>query len=459
MHKPVACVIAFSLLTLPLSARANWPEFRGPTGDGHVAAADSAAGLPLEWSETKNVRWKTPIPYQGWSTPVVMDGQVWLTTATEDGHDFYAVCVDAETGDVIRNEHLFHCDEPEPLGNNVNCYASPSPAVEPGRVYVHFGSFGTACLDTSTGEVLWNRDDLPCRHYRGPASSVVLFDPSGSVPIFGSEKMGTDPLSANQVHNGLVILTFDGADLQYVIALDKATGETVWKTDRDVEWNDQNLTGEYAKYADMAKEGDFRKAHSTPLIVTADDKLQLLSGGAKATFSYDPRTGSEFWRVHYDDWSVAPRPLCEDGTAYIVTGLMHPELWAVSTDGAGDVTESHVRWRLKTGVAKTASPVLVDGLIYMVSDDGIASCVDALAGEVVWKKRLGGRYAASPIYADGRLYFFNQDGQTTVLQPGREFELLATNTLNDGFMASPAVADGALFLRTKSHLYRVEDGP
>jgi outer membrane protein assembly factor BamB len=460
-------------------AHGDWPEFRGPTGDGHVADGDSAGNLPLEWSETENVRWKTAIPHLGWSTPVVLDGQVWLTAATEDGHDFYAVCVDADSGDVLHNVHLFHSDEPEPLGNNLNCYASPSPAIEPGRVYVHFGSFGTACLDTSTGEVLWKRDDLRCRHYRGPSSSVVLFDPgsvpifaesgsiadSGSVPIFGSEKMGTDPLATKQAPHGLVILTLDGADLQYVIALDKATGETVWKTDRDVEWNDQNLTGEYAKYAHLAREGDFRKAHSTPLVVTADDKLQLLSGGAKATFSYDPRTGQEYWRVHYDDWSVAPRPIYEDGTAYIVTGLMHPELWAVSTDGTGDVTESHVRWRLKQGVAKTASPVLVDGLIYMVSDDGIASCVDAESGEVVWKKRLGGRYASSPIYAAGtrssgsRLYFFNQDGQTTVLQPGREYELLATNALDDGFMASPAVADGALFLRTKSHLYRIDESP
>lgn len=440
MHKFTACISALLFVALTFSARADWPEFRGPTGDGRVADGDSAGNLPLQWSETENVRWKTAIPHLGWSTPVVMDGQVWLTTATEDGHDFYAVCVDADSGDILHNVHLFHSDDPEPLGNNVNCYASPSPAIEPGRVYVHYGSFGTACLDTSTGEVLWRRDDLRCRHYRGPASSVVLFDDTA-------------------------ILTFDGADLQYVIALDKATGETVWKTDRDVEWNDQNPTGEYAKYIDLARDGDFRKAHSTPLVVTADGKLQLLSGGAKATFSYDPRTGHEYWRVHYDDWSVAPRPIYQDGTAYIVTGLMHPELWAVETDGAGDVTESHVRWRLKRGVAKTASPVLVDGLIYMVSDDGIASCIDAESGDVVWKKRLGGRYASSPIYAAGtrssgsRLYFSNQDGQTTVLQPGREYELLATNALDDGFMASPAVADGALYLRTKSHLYRIEESP
>ncbi len=427
----VAFVVLVVLAVGSLVQGAGWPEFRGPHGDGHAAASDDAAsaGLPLEWSESKNVRWKTEIPYRGWSTPVVLDGQIWLTTATEDGHDFYAICVDAETGKLLHNELVFHCDQPEPLGNNMNCYAACSPAIVPGRVYVHFGSYGTACLDTRTGKPIWQRDDLPCRHFRGPSSSVVLFE-------------------------NLVILTLDGADLQYVVALDKNTGETVWKTDRNVEWNDGDVTG---PLADFAKQGDFRKAHSTPLVVDVGGQPQLVSGGAKAAFGYDPRTGRELWRVHYDDWSVAPRPLYENGVAYIVTGLMHPELWAVRTSGTGDVTDTEVLWRLKTGVAKTASPLLVDGLIYMASDDGVATCVDAATGKVVWKKRIGGRYASSPIYAAGRIYYFDQDGKTTVIEPGREYKLLATNELDDGFMASPAVADGALFLRTKSHLYRIEE--
>lgn len=434
MHFRRLAVVGLSVLAIATSAMAaGWPEFRGPTGDGHAAAnTDASKKLPLEWSESKNVRWKTPIPHRGWSTPVVMDGQVWLTTATEDGHDFYAICVDRESGEIVHNIPLFHCDKPEPLGNNVNCYAACSPAIEPGRVYVHFGSYGTACLDTASGSVIWKRDDMPCRHYRGPSSSVALFE-------------------------NLVLLTFDGADYQYITALDKATGETVWKTDRNVEWNDQNLTGEYAKYAEMAKDGDFRKAHSTPLIVNHNGEPLMLSGGAKATFGYDPRTGRELWRVHYDDWSVAPMPVYRDGVAYIVTGLMHPELWAVKTDGTGDVTDTNVLWRIKQGVAKTASPLLVDGLIYMVNDDGVASCVDAETGEAVWKKRIGGKHAASPIFAEGRIYFFNQDGETTVIRPGREFDELATSTLDDGFMSSPSAADGAFYLRTKSHLYRIED--
>ncbi len=427
--------LVLGLLTVTLStAWADWPEFRGPTGDGHVTAdkGGQPLGLPLTWSEKENVRWKTEIPHIGWSTPVIMNGQVWLTTATQEGHDFYALCIDAKSGKILHNKLLFHCDQPEPLGNYLNCYAAPSPTIEPGRVYVHFGNYGTACLDTATGDVVWERTDLPCRHYRGPSSSLVLFE-------------------------NLLILTMDGADLQYVVALDKRTGETVWKTDRDVEWNDQDVTGKGEAEAKRLLDGDHRKAHSTPLIVNVDGSPLMLSCGAKALFAYDPRTGHERWRAYVDDFSVAPRPLYQDGIAYVVTGITHPELWAIQANAQGDLTESDsVLWRIKKGVPKTASPILVDGLIYMISDDGITHCIEIATGDPVWQKRIPGKFAASPIYADGRLYFCDQDGQTTILKPGREFETLATNTLDSGCMASP-VADGkALILRTKTHLYRVE---
>ncbi len=254
------------------TARADWPGFRGPWGNGHASAPGDHAmmGLPLHWSETNNVKWKTPIPNRGWSTPVVMGGQVWVTAATIDGHDFFAICVNAETGQIQFNRQVFHSDNPEPLGNgaSMNCYATPSPVIEPGRVYVHFGSFGTACLDTQSGAVIWKRNDLPCRHYRGPSSSLAMWD-------------------------NLLILTFDGADRQYLAALDKHTGKTVWKTDRSVAWNDENVPGQ------MARDGDQRKAHSTPLIVVASGKPQILSTGAKAAYGYDPSTGKEFWKVRY----------------------------------------------------------------------------------------------------------------------------------------------------------------
>lgn len=422
----VMVVLAFGWL----GARADWPEWRGPWGDGHVSAPGDPrrVGLPLHWSETENVKWKTELPERGWSTPAVMGGKVWLTTATPDGHDFFVLCVDAETGRIQRNEKLFHCDSPEPLGNNMNAYATPSPVVEPGRVYVHFGSYGTACLDTSSGKVLWQRQDLPCRHYRGPSSSPVLFE-------------------------GLLILTMDGVDLQYLVALDKQTGKTVWKTPRSVAWNDENVPGQ------LARDGDMRKAHSTPLIVKRGEKFQMLSAGAKAAYAYDPQNGQELWRVQYNAWSAAPRPLYDQGLALIISGFGgKTELLGVRVDGHGDVTDTHVAWRFDTIVAKTASPVLVDGLLYMVSDDGMVTCLESATGNRVWRERLGGRYAASPIYGDGRLYFFSREGKTTVLKPGRTCEFLATNTLSGGFMASPAVAGKALFLRTITHLSRVESG-
>lgn len=425
-------LIAASIFSLPSQALGDWPEFRGPQGNGHASKnSNGTAGLPLHWSETNNVVWKTPIPYRGWSTPVVLANQVWVTTATVDGHDFFAIGLDAANGKVLFNEKVFHSDDPEPLGNgaSMNCYATPSPVIEPGRVYVHFGSFGTACLDTANGNVLWKRDDLRCRHYRGPASSLVQ-------------------------HGDLIILTMDGADLQYHVALDKKTGKTVWKTDRSVVWNDENVPGQ------MARDGDLRKAHSTPLIVMDQNRPLMLSAGAKAAYGYNPITGEELWKVQYADWSVAPRPLYDQGIAFFVTGLTKAELLAVKTGGNGDVTSSNVLWRLKTHIGKYASPLLVDGLLYTAAEESFVSCIEASTGRVVWAERIGGKYAASPVYADGRLYFPSQDGTTTILNSGRTFEVLAKNKLNDGFMASPAVSGKALFLRTRSHLYRIEaNGP
>ena len=432
MHRSsVNTSLCFHIFVIAILAQftvlADWPEFRGPFGNGYVLADGDTRtlGLPIHWSETENLKWKTEIPYRGWSTPVIMDGQIWLTTATLDGHDFFVIRVDAETGQIKLNEKLFHCDKPEPLGNNVNCYGTPSPAIEPGRVYVHFGSYGTACLDTKTDKVLWKRDDLPCRHYRGPSSSLILFE-------------------------NLLILTMDGVDKQYHAALDKKTGQTVWKTDRSVAWNDENVPGQ------MARDGDLRKAHSTPLIVKVNGKYQMLSSGAKAAYAYDPRTGREIWRVQYPAWSAAPMQVLYKDMAIIITGMGTTELWAVKTDGEGDVTDTKIVWKYNNTVAKTASPIIVDDLLYMVSDEGIVTCLEAATGKRVWREKLGNRYAASPIYGDGHLYFCDQQGKSFVLKPGRTLQPVATNSLEIGMMASPAVDGKSLYLRTKTHLNRIE---
>ncbi len=422
-------LILMSLAGVRPAAGGDWPEMRGPWRDGHVQAAGDTKpiGLPLHWSEKENVKWKTEIPFRGWSTPVVMGGQVWLTTATEDGHDFYALCLDAGTGKILVNKKLFHADNPEPLGNSVNCYATPSPVIEPGRVYIHFGSYGTACLDCATAKVLWQRTDLPCRHYRGPSSSPILFE-------------------------NLLIVTLDGVDLHYIVGLDKETGRTLWQTNRSVAFNDEDMPGE------MARLGDQRKAHSTPIIVTNAGQTLLLSAGAKAFYAYDPRTGRELWMVRSGDHSPAPRPVFDNGQAYFVSGLSKTELFAVKVDGHGDVTDTHVAWRRKTHIGKFSSPILVDGLIYSAAEQSFVTCLDSATGEVVWTERIGGTYEASPIYADGRLYFFDTQGAATVIKPGRACDIVATNKLDSGLMASPSVAGKAFYIRTKTHLYRIEDG-
>lgn len=422
-------VALFMPVCILCCARADWPEFRGPHGDGHVAASadETPVGLPLKWSETENVKWKTEIPFRGWSTPVTLGNQVWLTTATLEGNDFFAICVDATTGKIIFNEKIFHCDNPEPLGNNVNCYASPSPVVEAGRVYVHFGSYGTACLDTSNAKVIWKRTDLPCRHFRGPGSSPIAFE-------------------------NLLILTMDGIDVQYMVALDKRTGATVWKTDRTAIWGDLDPDGK------PHMEGDFRKAYSTPLVANVNGTFQLLTAGAKAMYGYDVRTGKELWKVRHDCFSAAVRPVYFNGLAMMCTGVgKKNEMLAIKVDGKGDVTASHVAWRTDMSVPRTPSPILVGKLLYMISDDGTLSCIEPMTGKLNWRERIRSNYCASPVYADDRIYFFGNQGKTTVVKPGPTFQVVGTNTLDNGFMASPAVHGKAFILRTKTHLYRIED--
>jgi outer membrane protein assembly factor BamB len=407
-----------------LAAEEGWPRFRGPRGDG----SSSARELPLYWSETNNVRWKVAIPDAGWSSPAVADDRIWLTSATADGRVFSAYCVEAASGRILHALPLFRCAAPEPLGNSVNGYASPSPAVGSGRVYAHFGSYGTACLDAASGRELWRREDLACRHYRGPGSSVIL-------------------------HHDLLILTFDGVDQQYVTALDARSGKTVWRTDRAIAWKDLDESGK------PKREGDFRKGFATPIVIEANGRQQLISAASSTLFAYDPDSGKELWRVTNSAHTPAVSPIFADGRVLAVTGHGAAELLGVRPDGSGDVTASHVAWRVGgKDVPLTASPVACGGLLYTVSDHGALTCYETATGRSVWRQMVGGNYQASLLCAGDRVYCFGVSGKTTVLRAGsRTFEKLADNRLGTGFMASPAVLGNELILRTKTHLYRISN--
>lgn len=399
----------------------NWPQFRGPDGTGH----SDATSLPLNWSEKQNVVWKTAIHDRGWSSPVIYGKQVWLTTASPDGRRLYALCLDRDTGKIIRDLKLFEVTQPQ-YAHPFNTYASPTPVIEKGRVYITFGSPGTACIDTQTFKVLWERRDFECNHFRGSGSSPIIF-------------------------RDLLIMHFDGSDNQFVAALDKRTGKTVWQTKRSIDFQDLDKNGK------PAADGDLRKAFSTPHVVQINGRWELISLGAKAAYSYDPLTGKELWRVEERaQHSASTRPVLGQGMIFFPTGFSAGQLLAVRTGGNGLITDTHIAWRVKRGVSNKPSILLIDDLIYMIGDTGIVSCVEAKTGGVVWQQRIGGEYSASPVYADGKIWMFSEDGKATVLKPGRTFEQLAVNQLDDGFLASPAIAGKAFYLRTRTHLYRIQ---
>jgi len=429
----------FFLLTLtPAAVRAetSWPQFRGPDGQGH----SRAVGVPLRWSEKENIVWKTPIVGRGWSSPVVEDGKIWLTTVIEQAAtpeererglasvpktgqyevvgrvEMFAICLDAKTGRILRQIKLTESDDPEPI-HPLNSFASPTPVVEAGRVYCHFGTYGTFCLDTVSGQVLWQRQ-LRIRHYVGPGSSPILY-------------------------KNLLILTCDGADRQYVAALDKHTGEIVWQRDRPPLRTDNP---------------DFKKSFSTPLIIRVAGRDQCVVPGPQWVVAYDPASGAPLWRFdHGNGFSLAPRPVYDGRCVFICTGFGRTSLLAIRVDaaGAGDVTASHIAWRSRKQVPRRPSPIVVGGRVLSVSDMGILTCYDAATGEAIWHKRMPGNFSASPLAVDGRLYFSNQEGRTTVLAPGDTYQELAQNDLDGQIMASLAVVDNDLLLRTDTHLYRI----
>jgi outer membrane protein assembly factor BamB len=411
------------LLLLPgntYSQDKNWTHFRGSNLNG-IAAKEN---IPLKWDES-NIKWKTEIHGKGYSSPVVFENQIWLTTATPDGKELYAVCADYQTGRIIHDIKVF---TPETVfgKHSINTYASPSPCIEKDFVYVNFGSLGTACIKTSDGSVVWSRTDLKCKHVQGPGSSPVIY-------------------------KNLLILHYEGTDVRYIVALDKSNGKTVWKTDRPEE-----------PYKSIPEIG--RKAYVTPIILKVKGRDLLISNGSAVCCAYDPLTGEEVWRVVRGAESTVPMPVTENGIVYFYTGFMvdaeapnFTEMLAVNPVGKGDITATNVIWRKRDNQNQTQmlTPVIKDGLIYTANTKNFIMCLDAATGEEIWSERQMANFNASPVYVNGNIWFFSVKGDVLVIKASRKYEVVAENHMDSGIWATPAILRNSVILRTEKYLCRI----
>jgi outer membrane protein assembly factor BamB len=336
-----------------------------------------------------------------------------IADSANDDQSLRTLCLDAATGKIVWDKEIF-CQDGKTAArvHKKNSHASPTPIVDGQRLFVHFGHQGTACLDLN-GKILWQNVSLKYDPVHGNGGTPILVD-------------------------DLLVYNCDGFDQQFVVALNRMTGKVVWKADRQSD--------------------SFKKfAFCTPLAITVKEQKQIVSPGAGAVCAYDPASGKEIWRVNYDDgYSVVPRPVFGHGLVFISTGFDTPELFAIRPDGKGDVTNSHVAWSLRKGAPLSPSPLLVGDELYLVSDLGIASCLEAKTGKVHWQERLGGAYSASPLYADGHIFFQSEQGIGVVIKADKKFTLVNRNRLDEQTLASYAAADGALYVRTEKHLYRIQ---
>lgn len=408
-------VAALGIAIVTVSAAAeDWPQFRGPTGQGISAEKN----LPTEWSTTKNVAWKVTVPGKGWSSPIVYKGRVYLTAAvkpdTAEGKErsLRTLCLDAKTGKTIWNVEVFHqTDAATERIHGKNSFASPTPLTDGKHLFVHFGPQGTACL-TLDGKTVWkNKIKYSPRH--GAGNSPILVD-------------------------GKLFFSCDGLSEPFVVALDAGNGKIAWKRERPEQ--------------DDVKTFSF----ATALAIDAGGRQQIVSPATGQVIAYEPKTGRQLWKLKYVGYSVIPRPVYSHGLVYMSTSYQRTRVLAISPTGSGDVTGSHLKWSISRGAPKTPSALVVGDELYFLSDNGTASCVDAKSGTVHWQKRIGGTYSASPVYADGKIYFQSERGKTIVIKPGRKYREIATNDLGERSLASFAVADGALFIRTQTKLYRIQ---
>jgi outer membrane protein assembly factor BamB len=407
------------LLTGCYNQKENWTHFRGSKLDG---IAD-VKNVPLKWTTDSNILWKTEIHDNGWSSPVVYEDQIWVTTGSDDGKELFAVCLDWKTGNIIHDIKVFTPDTV--YGKHaINSYATPTPCIEKDFVYVHFGRYGTACINTGNGSVIWQSTDLHCDHVQGPASSPILY-------------------------KNLLILHLEGSDVQYIIALNKADGKTVWRTERRKEF-----------YEPLEPIG--KKAYVTPLIVNVNGRDLLISNGSAVCNAYDPETGKEIWWIVRGEDSTISMPFSEDGRVYFYTSFIVPpegdnfaELIAVNPEGEGDIADQNILWRIKTPILQLLTPVIKDGLIYTINSKSKLMCINSETGQTLYSERITGKYNSSPVHAAGNIYFCSTRGETIIIKEGRDYELVAKNRLEGEIWATPAILRNSILIRTSKFLYRI----
>ncbi len=413
---------------------ADWPQWRGPTGQG--VATD--ARIPAEWNESQNIAWRTEVPGRGWSSPVIVGNQVWVTTAheTEASEEeaaarlkentgsqpltvlskvrIDAVCIDKQSGKILHQIPALHKSEPQ-WSHATNSYASPTPVIDGGRLYIQNGSYGTACIDLNSHEILWTNQELWVKHENGPGGSPTIW-------------------------NDLIIFHMDGSDEQFIAAIDKQTGKVAWKT---------------ARSGEMNSNPQLKKAYGSPVVTKIHGQDVVISPAANWLYGYDPATGKELWKLAYEGlgFSIVPKPVVGDGMIFIGTSYMKPRMLGI--DITGD--EPTITWSHNRNVPAISSPILIGDALYFVSDKGgIVTCLDAKTGSERWRNRIGGNHSSSPTSAGGLLLFHSREGETAVIRPGDKFELLHRNKLEGAHYATAAISENALFARTDKALYKIE---
>ena len=416
----LAIVLLF-IMPAVFAQTTDWTHFRG----SHLNGISLDQRTPTVWSESTHVAWKTDIKGRGWSSPVVYGEQIWLTTATLDGTEMFGIGVDWSSGNILFDIPLFKAEKGL-RKHSVNSYATPTPCIEEGFVYMHFGSSGTACVSTKDGSIVWSRQDLVCDHIQGPGSSPILY-------------------------KQFLILHYEGGDRQFIVALDKKTGKTIWETERPKEL--------YERLSPVGK-----KAYTTPIVIRVGGRDLLISNGATVCIAYDVMTGREVWRVVQGEDSTIAMPLAENGLVYFYTSFVDPpggekyaELLAVDPGGTGDVTHSHVRWRARTPILQLLTPLVKDGIIYTVDTKNILLALDAPSGAVLYSKKLDDKYNSSPLYAAGRIYLTSVKGKTMIFKAGKTLEIVAENSLAGEVFATPALVRNSIVFRNGSSLYRISE--